>query len=144
MSEIGWEADVEYREGLMHTRWMIRSFVLMCLFCAACGSAEQRTKDCDLPQISGTAGEQLLVTATYSEDRLRVQFFLDRCTSALTNVYLKPHAFEVIESDLREIKPRDFDGVKVGILDGTFDRLSSGSDNVFLINDVHRVFPWVD
>jgi len=77
----------------------------------------------------------------YSENRLRVQFFLDRCTPALTNVYLKPHAFEVIRSDMDEIRGREFDGVKVGILDGSFVRLSSGLNNVILIDDVNRVSP---
>nr|WP_166181237.1 hypothetical protein [Altererythrobacter segetis] len=123
---------------------MTRSLVLVFLICAACGDAGQKPTDCAIPQMSGAVGEQLLVTAEYSDGGLRFQFFLDRCTPALKNVYFKPFAYDKLDHDMREIPGRSFDGVMVGILNGSFDRTFSNSQSVLLIDDVYRVYPWVD
>ncbi|QWC55894.1 hypothetical protein F7D01_01230 [Erythrobacter sp. 3-20A1M] len=76
-------------------------------------------------KIEGTA---LLVTGVESEGHLRLSIFKDKCSKRL-DVYFKPDALEDINFYLGSMPGRDFDGVKVAILDAELLDVSKPASN---------------
>ena len=99
---------------------MIRTCAsLFCLLLlnAACSQQRQNHENCALRGANAIEGTALLVTGVESEGRLKLSVFEDRCSERLADVYFAPDALADISSYLGSMPGREFDDVKVAIID---------------------------
>jgi hypothetical protein len=85
----------------------------------------------------------LLVTGVESEGRLKLSIFRDKCSERLAKVYFTPDAVSDITAHLESMPGREFDDVKVAILDAEIvdakERGFDRSGQPILINYVYSI-----
>ena len=127
---------------------MIRTYAsLICLLLlnAACSQQRQNHENCALRGANAIEGTALLVTGIESEGRLKLFVFEDKCSERLVNVYFAPDALADISSYLGSMPGREFDDVKVAIIDAKLfddsEPLSDRAKKPILIDYVNGMQP---
>lgn len=127
---------------------MIRTCAsLFCLLLlnAACSQQRQTQEDCALRGANAIEGTALLVNGIESEGRLKLLVFGDKCSERLQNVYFAPDALADISFYLGSMPGREFDDVKVAILDAKLlddsAPLYGQAKEPILIDDVYGLQP---
>jgi hypothetical protein len=115
---------------------------------SACSEEAQDTENCALSAPQDLEGSALLVSGVYSDARLRIIVFQDRCSPALKNVYFKAEALMYIIADLSSMPGRRIDGLKIGIIDAELVPLTATnanpSDPLILVDRVYATHEFDD
>lgn len=121
------------------------SLFCLLLVSAACSQQRQNHNDCVLRGAREIQGTAFLVTGVESEGRLKLSVFKDKCSESLANVYFAPNVLSDIAFDLASMPGREFDDVKVAILDAklsdAYESVSRRAAEPILVDYVYGVQP---